>query len=116
MHAKRCVNVAWDGVGGYIYLLGGDGLLAGLSELLNDLLVVSQILLAANEDDGETLAEVQNLRDPLRLRHVSAKALSQGNSGRAAVAAAGDRTFSWTLSRESGESTAKQIRITWESG
>lgn len=25
-------------------------------------------------------------------------------------------TFSWTLSRESGESTAKQIRITWESG
>lgn len=25
-------------------------------------------------------------------------------------------TFSWTLSRESGESTAKQMRITWESG
>lgn len=47
------------------YLLRGDGLLAGLSELLNDLLVVSQILLAANKDDRETLAEVQNLRDPL---------------------------------------------------
>lgn len=76
MHAKHCVNVAWDGVVGYIYLLGGDGLLAGLSELLNDLLVVSQILLAADEDDGETLAEVQNLRDPLQLRYVSAKALS----------------------------------------
>jgi hypothetical protein len=25
-------------------------------------------------------------------------------------------TFSWTLSRESGESIAKQIRMTWESG
>jgi hypothetical protein len=47
------------------YLLRGDGLLAGLSELLDGLLVVSQILLAADEDDRETLAEVQNLRDPL---------------------------------------------------
>jgi hypothetical protein len=47
------------------YLLRGNGLLAGLSELLDDLLVVSQILLAANKDDRETLAEVQNLRDPL---------------------------------------------------
>ena len=47
------------------YLLRGNGLLASLSELLDDLLVVSQILLAANKDDRETLAEVQNLRDPL---------------------------------------------------
>lgn len=28
----------------------------------------------------------------------------------------GARTFSCTLSNESGESTAKQMRITWESG
>lgn len=43
------------------YLLGGDRLLACLAELLNSLVVVTQILLAANEDDGETLAEVKNL-------------------------------------------------------
>lgn len=50
---------------GVCYLLGGDGLLARLSQLLNRLLVVSEILLAANKDDGEALAEVKNLRDPL---------------------------------------------------
>lgn len=48
------------------YLLRRDGLLAGLAELLNGLLVVSQILLAANKDDGETLAEVEDFGDPLR--------------------------------------------------
>lgn len=47
------------------YLLRGDGLLAGLAELLNGLVVVSQILLATNQDDGKALAEVKNLRDPL---------------------------------------------------
>lgn len=55
-------TLTWHGES---YLLRGDGLLAGLSELLDGLLVVSQILLAADEDDGETLAEVQNLGDPL---------------------------------------------------
>lgn len=35
-------------------------------ELLNRLLVVAQILLAADEDDGQALAEVQDLRDPLQ--------------------------------------------------
>lgn len=47
------------------YLFGRNGLLAGLAKLLDRLLIVSEILLAADEDDGETLAEVQNLGDPL---------------------------------------------------
>lgn len=47
------------------YLFGRNGLLAGLAKLLDRLLIVSEILLATDEDDGETLAEVQNLGDPL---------------------------------------------------
>jgi hypothetical protein len=61
------VLVGGDLLADLLTLLRGNGLLAGLSELLDDLLVVSQILLAANKDDRETLAEVQNLRDPLLL-------------------------------------------------
>lgn len=53
------------------YLLGRNGLLAGLAKLLNGLVVVSKILLATNQDDRETLAEVQNLGDPLCLARVS---------------------------------------------
>jgi hypothetical protein len=34
-------------------------------QLLNRLLVKAQILLAANEDDGQTLAEVEDFGDPL---------------------------------------------------
>jgi hypothetical protein len=52
--------------GGYLsYLLGSNGLLAGLVELFDGLLVVTQILLAANEDDRETAAEMQDFGDPL---------------------------------------------------
>jgi hypothetical protein len=47
-------------------LLGGDWLLRGLVQLLNRLLVVSEILLATYKDDGKALAEVQDLGDPLR--------------------------------------------------
>jgi hypothetical protein len=47
-------------------LLGGDRLLGSLVQLLNGLLVEAQILLATDEDDGQALAEVQNLGDPLR--------------------------------------------------
>ena len=50
------------------YLSLGDGLLRRLGELLDGLLVVTQILLAANEDDGESVAEVKHLRDPLLAR------------------------------------------------
>lgn len=53
---------------GVTYLLRGDGLLRGLGELFNSLGVVAQILLAANKDNGETLAEVKNLGNPLRDR------------------------------------------------
>ena len=35
-------------------------------ELFNRLLVEAQILLAANEDDGQALAEVKHFGDPLR--------------------------------------------------
>ncbi len=37
-------------------------------ELLDGLLVVAKILLASDEDDGKALAEMQDLRDPLRHR------------------------------------------------
>jgi hypothetical protein len=69
-------------------------------ELLNGLLVVTQILLATDENDGETA------------EHVSV--VSYLEVGRRRIV--GNSTFSWTLSRESGESTAKQIRMTCESG
>lgn len=50
----------------YAYLFRGDGLLRCLVQLLNGLLVVSQILLAADEDDGQAGAEVQDLGNPLK--------------------------------------------------
>jgi hypothetical protein len=50
---------------GYAYLFRGNGLLRRLVQLLNSLLVVSQILLAADKDDGQAGAEVENLGDPL---------------------------------------------------
>ncbi len=51
---------------GLTCLLGGYGLLAGLVELLNGLGVEAKILLAANENDGESRAEVKHLGDPLQ--------------------------------------------------
>jgi hypothetical protein len=47
------------------YLLGRNELLAGLAQLLDGLGVVSQILLASDQNDGQALAEVKNLGDPL---------------------------------------------------
>lgn len=47
------------------YLFGGNGLLAGLAELLDGLGVVAQILLATDEDNWDVTAEVENLRVPL---------------------------------------------------
>ena len=46
---------------GHAYLLGRHRLLRSLMQLLNGLLVVSQILLAADEDNGEALAEMEDL-------------------------------------------------------
>jgi hypothetical protein len=61
------VLVGLDLLTDLLALLGRDRLLARLPQLLNSLLVVSEILLAANENDGQALAEVQNLRNPLLL-------------------------------------------------
>jgi hypothetical protein len=93
------------------YLLGGDGLLASLVKLFNGFLVVTEIFLAADEDDGEATAEMNDFGDPLvstcqRFSYLESRAARRERR----------HTFSWTLSRESGESTAKQIRMTWESG
>lgn len=61
------VLVGTDLLADLLTLLGGDGLLAGLAQLLNGLGVVAKILLAADQDDRQALAEVQNLGDPLLL-------------------------------------------------
>jgi hypothetical protein len=47
------------------YLFWGNWLLAGLVELFDSLLIITQILLATDEDDGEATAEMQNLGNPL---------------------------------------------------
>jgi hypothetical protein len=94
---------------GKTYLLRGDRLLRGLGELLDSLGVVAQILLAADKDDGKALAEVENFGNPLRTS-VSTLTLDAQHAIRKSP------TFSWTLSSESGESTAKQIKMTCESG
>ena len=63
-----CPGIRWGGpkLGGMsAYLLGSDGLLAGLVKLLDGFLVVTEILLAANEDDGEATAEMHDFGDPL---------------------------------------------------
>jgi len=54
----------------FITLLRGNWLLGGLVKLFDGLLIVTKILLASNEDDGETLAEMKDLRDPLLLNVV----------------------------------------------
>lgn len=76
-------------------------------KILDSLAIVAEILLARHKDDWETLTEVKDLGNPLRTR------VSVASRRRAATKG---RTFSCTLSRESGESMAKQMRMTWESG
>ena len=58
-----CEALTW----GWSYLLGSNGFLAGLVEFLNGLLVITQVLLAADKDDRETTAEVKDFGDPLYL-------------------------------------------------
>ena len=48
-----------------VYLLWGDWLLGCLMQFLDCLLVIPQVLLAANEDYRKTLAEMKDLRNPL---------------------------------------------------
>lgn len=47
------------------YLFGSDGLLAGLLQLDDGFLIVAEIFLAADEDNGETAAKVHDFGDPL---------------------------------------------------
>jgi hypothetical protein len=53
------------------YLLGGHRRLTGLAELLNGLLVETQILLAADQNLGDIRAEMMYLRAPLSRNSVS---------------------------------------------
>lgn len=48
------------------YLVGRDGLLGGLVQLFIGLRVVTKIHLAANKDDGQALAEMEDLGNPLK--------------------------------------------------
>jgi len=59
------VSGGWFARGDLTDLLGSYGLLGSLVQLLDGLLVEAQILLAANKDDGQALAEMQDLGDPL---------------------------------------------------
>jgi len=52
---------------GFAHLLRSNGLLRCLVQLLDSLLVVSQIHLAADEDDGQAGTEVHDLGEPLLL-------------------------------------------------
>ena len=67
---KRHVCRWCDVIGGRgleTYLLWRDWPLVSLPELLNNSLVATEILLAANEDDGETGAEVHDFGNPLEI-------------------------------------------------
>lgn len=79
-------------------------------EFLDRLLIVAEVFLAANKDDGEALAKVQHFRYPLDCCiHPSASSVPCLLSSQTKWSL---RTFSCTLSKESGESTAKQMRMT----
>ena len=52
----------------YTHLLGCDRLLGCLCQLFDRLRIMSQIVLAANENDGKSLAEMKDLGDPLEPR------------------------------------------------
>ena len=102
---------AWAREWARIYLFGCHRGLRGLFEVVDGFRVVSEILLATNKNNWQAIAEMEDLRDPLRRYNMLTFLFLKGTCYRSRV-----RTFSWTLSRESGESTAKQIKITCESG
>lgn len=48
------------------YLFGGDWLLGGLGQFFNGLGVVAKILLASDENNRKSLAEVKHFGNPLK--------------------------------------------------
>lgn len=74
------VLVGSDLLSNSLSVLSGNRLLVGCPQGLDGVGVVSQIVLAADQDDGETRAEVHDLRDPLlkdvvqRIRRVDGEA------------------------------------------
>jgi hypothetical protein len=63
-------------------------------QLLDGLLVVSEILLAADENDGKALAEVQDLRNPLETKN---NTLAHRHQEPAVAAFRGERKKSYLL-------------------
>jgi len=63
-------------------LFRGHRTLVGLPEFLDSLGVTSQVLLAANKDDGQTGAKVHDLRDPLHRRSVKLNTFAQVHTAR----------------------------------
>lgn len=72
---RRCNISKLIGGSDYIYSFGGNGLLVGLLQLGVGLLVITQILLAANQNDGQTLTEMKNLGDPLDIETISTSSI-----------------------------------------
>ena len=96
--------------GSETHLFRSDRSLARLPEFLNYTWVASKVLFASNKDDRQTSAEMHNFGNPLRERigsEFAFQGMEKSGKGRKKK-----HTFSWTLSSESGESTAKQMRIT----
>jgi len=87
--------------------------LAGLSKLTNCLLVIPEVFLESDEDDGDSLAEMEDFADPLFFCCVSTGKV-RWRVVRYVVGCL--LTFSCTLSSESGESMAKQMSATFVSG
>lgn len=65
-------------VAGNAYLIGSNGFLASFVKLFDGLLIVAQIFLATNEDNRKPLAEMEDLRNPLHVVHVSASPYHSG--------------------------------------
>lgn len=59
------VFVGADLLANFLALFRSDRLLRGLVQLLDRLLVVSEILLTSNKDDRKVVAEMENFGDPL---------------------------------------------------
>jgi hypothetical protein len=87
----------------FLALLSQDGLLSCSGQFFDRLHIVAEVALASNENDGQAFAEVEDFTDPLSITLVA----ELWNNLPKEI-----RAVSCTLSRLSGESMAKQMRIT----